>query len=110
MQRTHKSEWFLLVMAIVFFATGAAFYPHLPTEIISHWNAAGQANGTMSRAWGAFLLPIIFAIIALIFAAIPRIDPRRDNITKFRRYYDYFVVLFAVFFYYIYLLTLLKNV
>lgn len=104
-----KSEWFLIAIVIVFFATGAAFYPYLPAELATHWDAAGQVNGMMSRAWGVFLLPIIFVLIALIFTAIPRIDPRRDNIAKFRRYYDYFLVALAIVFYYIYLLTLFRN-
>jgi len=104
-----KSEWFLIIMVVVFFATGAWFYPQLPAQVASHWNAAGQVNGSMSRALGAFLLPIIFIILATLLFAIPRIDPRRENIAKFRRYYDWFVAAFAVFFYYIYLLTLLWN-
>src|ERR1700679_3688145 len=101
-----KSEWFLVVMAVLFFATGAAFYPHLPAEIATHWNIAGQVNGWMGRGWGVFLFPIIFVLVALILAAIPRIDPRRDNIAKFRGYYDYFLAAFSIILYYIYLLTL----
>ena len=110
MQRTHKSEWLLFIVAIAFFATGAAFYPHLPAQMASHWNAAGQVNGYMGRTWGVFLLPIIFAILAAMLAVIPRIDPRRENIAKFRRYYDYFLIVFSIFFYYIYILTLIWNI
>ena len=104
-----KSEWFLLGAAIVFLATGIAFYPYLPSEMASHWNAVGQVNGSMGRVWGVFLLPIIFLIIAIIFFAIPRIDPKRENIAKFRKYFDYLVIAFTIFFYYIYLLTLAWN-
>lgn len=105
-----KSEWFLIIMAVVFFATGAWFYPQLPAQIASHWNAVGQVDGTLPRAWGVFLVPGIFVILAALFFAIPRIDPRRENIAKFRSYFDWFVAAFAIFFYYIYLLTLLANV
>jgi uncharacterized membrane protein len=105
----HKSEWFLAVMVLVFFATGIALYPYLPAQIATHWDAAGQVNGSMAREEGAFLIPIIFLIIAAIFFAIPRMDPRRDNIAKFRKYFDYFLVAFGLLFYYIYLLTLFWN-
>jgi uncharacterized membrane protein len=104
-----KSEWFLVVMAVVFFATGAWFYPQLPAQIATHWNAAGQVNGMMSRTSGIFAIPIIFVILAAVFFAIPRIDPRRDNIAKFRGYYDAFVAILAIFLYYIYVLTLVWN-
>lgn len=106
----HKSEWFLIVVAIAFFATGASFYPHLPVQIASHWNAVGQVNGYMPRVWGVFLFPIIFLIVAALFFAIPRMDPKRENIEKFRRYFDYFLVAFSLALYYIYLLTLLFNI
>lgn len=105
-----KSEWLLLLAAAIFFATGFAFYPYLPDQIASHWNAAGNVNGYMPRAWGVFLLPIVFILIALVFMAIPRMDPKRDNIAKFRKYFDYFVEAFAAVFYYIYLLSLLWNI
>ena len=45
----------------------------------------------------------------LLFVAIPRIDPLKANIEKFRTFYDRFVVLFMVFFFYFYLLTILWN-
>jgi uncharacterized membrane protein len=105
-----KSEWFLIIMAVVFFATGAWFYPQLPAQVASHWNAAGQVNGSMSRALGAFLVPIIFTIIAAVFLAIPHIDPRRANIARFRTYFDWLVVAIALVLYYVYLLTLWWNI
>lgn len=108
--KLRPSEWFLLVAVIAFFVTGALFYPHLPPQIASHWGANGEVNGTMSRTAGVIIFPIIFTILALIFFLIPRIDPRRENIAKFRTYYDWFVTVFAVALYYIYILTLIWNV
>ena len=40
---------------------------------------------------------------------IPRIDPYKSNIEKFRKYYDNFVLLIIVFLFYIYLLTIFWN-
>lgn len=108
-KKLHGSEWFLIVAVVAFFATGAWFYPQLPAQIASHWNTAGQVDGTMSRFWGVYLFPLIFAVLALLLIAIPRIDPKRDNIAKFRKYFDYFVIAFALIFYYIYFLTLYWN-
>jgi uncharacterized membrane protein len=105
-----KAEWFLLVMAVASFIVAAAFYPYMPVLVASHWNAAGQPNGYTSRLWGVLILPIIFLIIAIILLLLPRIDPKRRNIEKFRKYFDYCLIAFAIFFYYLYLLTLIWNV
>jgi uncharacterized membrane protein len=105
-----KFNWFLIIAAVVFFATGALFYPYLPAQVASHWNAAGQVNGYLPRGWGVFVFPIVFVLIALIFSIIPYIDPRRENIAKFRRVYNWFVAAIALFLYYTYLLLLLPSV
>jgi uncharacterized membrane protein len=108
--RIHASEWFLILMAVVFFATGIAFYPYMPAQVASHWNAAGQVNGTLPRAWGVFIFPIIFVIVAALLMIIPRVDPKRENIKKFRKPFGLFLVAFSLVLYYFYLLTLMWSV
>ena len=44
-----------------------------------------------------------------LFLVIPVIDPLKANIAKFRQYFDWFIVLFLVFFEYLYILTILWN-
>jgi uncharacterized membrane protein len=104
-----KSEWFLMLVVVAAFITGAVAYPYLPAMVASHWNAAGEANGYASKFWGAFLLPIILLFVCALLFIVPRIDPRKENIAKFRKYFDVFVASLAVVFYYLYLLTLLWN-
>jgi len=81
----------------------------MPEQMASHWNAQGSVDGYTSRFMGVFLFPFIATGLALLFIAIPMIDPLKANIEKFRKYYDWFIVLFLLFFQYIYLLTLLWN-
>lgn len=69
--------------------------PSLPEQIVSHWNAAGQPDGTMSKTVSLALVPLLSALLLGLFALLPRIDPLRDNIAEFRRYYDWFVVVFT---------------
>jgi uncharacterized membrane protein len=69
--------------------------PSLPTQLITNWNAAGEPNGTMSKLLALWLFPALTAGILIVFAAIPRIDPLRENIAEFRSYYDWFVVIFT---------------
>jgi len=104
-----KTEWILLGVVVLGFAVGAWAYPQLPPTVTSHWDASGNPNGALPSFWGAFLFPIILAFIALIFFIIPRVDPKRDNIEKFRKYYDYFALSFIIIFFWIFLLFLEWN-
>ncbi|HKR66094.1 MAG TPA: SdpI family protein [Thermoanaerobaculia bacterium] len=52
------------------------FYNRLPDEVPIHWNAAGEVNGYASRATGAFLMPGILLLLAVLFPVLPRISPR----------------------------------
>ena len=47
--------------------------------------------------------------LALLFLAIPLIDPLKANIAKFRSYFDWFVAVFTGYMLFIYVLTLLWN-
>jgi uncharacterized membrane protein len=99
----------ILAIIIASFAIGIWLYPGMPGRIASHWNAAGEVDGYMPKFWGLFLMPLISAGLALLFVAVPRIDPLKKNIDKFRAYYDGFIVAVVVFFLYIYLLTILWS-
>jgi uncharacterized membrane protein len=64
----------------------------------------------MSKLWGLFFTPIVITGIAALFLVIPRIDPKKENIEKFRKYYDRFVILFLLFMVTVHLQILLWNV
>jgi uncharacterized membrane protein len=104
-----KKQIIILAIIVSSFAVALAVYPYLPERVASHWDAAGQVNGYASRFWGAFLAPIILAASYLLFLFIPKIDPKKENIQKFRPYFENFILAFVLFLYYIYLLTLFWN-
>jgi uncharacterized membrane protein len=107
--RVSKSVAAIAVLVLVFFVLGAALYPRMPELMASHWNSQGEADGTISRIWGVFLFPLIALGITLLLLAIPRIDPLRSNIQKFRSYYYGFIIAFLAYFLYVYALTLIWN-
>ncbi len=104
-----KSE--IIILGLIFFSLmiGIYFYPQMPDKMASHWNTQGQVDAYMSKFWGLFLIPFILIGLGLLFIAIPRIDPLKANIEKFRRYYDGFIVLFFVFMLSIYFWAILWN-
>ena len=99
----------MLIIVLAMFAVGGALFSQMPAQMASHWNAAGEADGTISRFWGMFLFPIISLGLLGLFLIIPRIDPLRANIQKFKSYYYGFIVVFLVYFFYVYILSLLWN-
>jgi len=54
-------------------------------------------------------MPAISTFLLLLFILIPKIDPLGENIAKFRRYFDTFVLLIIIFLFYLYLLTIFWN-
>lgn len=104
-----KINLILLAIIILSFAVGIYAYPQMPDQVASHWNAQGEVDGYMSKFWGVFLMPIISIGLFFLFFFIPKIDPLKANIAKFRKYFDAFIVLIFLFLFYVFLLTILWN-
>jgi len=98
-----------IIIAIAFIA-GAYFYPQLPSRIASHWDSAGQVNGYMNKFWGIFLLPIMMLGFFALYFIIPKVDPLKNNIQSFRKYYNILWIAIFIFFLYIFGITLAQNI
>ncbi|MBI2832711.1 MAG: SdpI family protein [Chloroflexi bacterium] len=107
--RFGKGEILILVVLLLSFGIAGYFYPQMPERMASHWNAQGQVDGYMSRFWGVFLMPVVSLGLSLLLLLIPKIDPLKANIEKFKRDYYGFVLVILVFMLYLYLLTLFWN-
>ncbi len=94
----------LLVAAAA--AAGFLLSAQLPDPMPSHWNAAGEVDGYMSKFWGIWMMPLMTLGITLLLAFIPAIDPLKSNIEKFRGLYNAFIIGFVVYMLYVYALTL----
>jgi len=105
-----KSEITILAIILLFFISAIYFYPQMPEKMASHWNFQGEVDGYISKFWGLFLMPLVLIGLALLFVAIPRIDPLKANIEKFRKYYDGFIILFFVFMLSIHFQVILWNI
>ena len=90
-------------------AIAVNFYPRLPEQLTTHWTINGVANGTTSKFWGVILGPIIVAIVYGLYLLIPRIDPKKNNIQSFQKYFDTFINLLLIFLTYIYSIIIAWN-
>jgi uncharacterized membrane protein len=105
-----KSRIIIIGIIILSFLAGVYFYPQMPEVVASHWNAQGEVDGYMPKSWGLFLMPLLLVGLFLLFLLIPKIDPLKENIKKFRRYFDGFTALLILFLFYVYLLTIFWNI
>lgn len=104
-----KTTLIISILIILSFVTATYLYPQMPEQMASHWNAAGEVDGYMSKFWGLFLMPIVLTVIVLVFTFLPKIDPLKKNVEKFRKYFDRFILIFTLFLLYIYVVTILWN-
>jgi len=107
--KNNKIHIAILTIILFSFAVAAFFYNRMPDRMISHWNAAGQANGYMTKCWALYLMPSISVLMYLLFLLLPKIDPMKKNFEKFRLWFDGLVLVIVTFLFYIYLLSLVAN-
>lgn len=93
----------LIMTAVMTFVA----YPVMPDVVASHWNAAGELDGTMPKFWGLILIPLLMYGFCALFAVLPCIDPLRKNYRKFQDYYEGFILVFSAFLFFIQLQIIL---
>ena len=81
MSRSFRILGLLLVTAG--FAYALAMSSSLPDRVPSHWDASGRVNGTMGKPWGVFIVPIVMALLWLLFQVLPRMSPRGFEMDSF---------------------------
>ena len=105
-----KVEAILIGLVLVSFMVSLYFYPLMPEKIAIHWNLQGQVDGYASKFPGLFILPSLLVGIVLLFITTPKIDPLKENIERFRKYYDGFIILFSAFMVFIHLYVISWNI
>jgi uncharacterized membrane protein len=84
----------ILIAAVI---ASVVVYGNLPASMPTHWNADGDVNGWSSRAFGAFLIPVMIAFFWLLMRFVPRIDPRGENFEKFGGAFDGIIIAVMLF-------------
>ncbi len=99
----------IAVFILASLAASLALSPQLPELMATHWDELGQANGYSSKSFGLYFLPAMQLGLAVLLYFVPQIDPRRENIRKFRGIYNTFLVIILGFFTYVHILSLVWN-
>ena len=76
-------KWIPLLIITAAVIASAIVYPKLPLTVPTHWDMLGRPNGWSSRVWGAWVIPIVMAVLWALMRVLPAIDPRGSNYAKF---------------------------
>ena len=71
---TRALNWGMIALA---FAVAAWLSPHIPDLVPTHWDARGRVNGYMPKPLGVYIVPLMMLALHGLFAALPRISPRK---------------------------------
>src|SRR5450756_1845627 len=77
-------KWIPLLIVVAAFVASAIVYPRLPEMVPTHWNGMdAQPDSWSSRAFGAWLTPVLLLGLWALVRILPAIDPRGANYAKF---------------------------
>ena len=87
-----KADVVIIGIVICSFIMNCIALPFMPSLIATHWDHRGLADGYMQKTFGLFMLNFIFAMMAVIFVVIPKIDQVKRQIEKISSYYYTFTI------------------
>lgn len=96
--RTGISRRVWLALALLGVANAAAHFvmmPSLPARIPMHWGADGAVNG-WGPQWAASALGVLPFVLLVLFALVPRMDPKGEAYARSGRFYSGFVIAFTL--------------
>lgn len=99
----------IIFTVILSFAISFYFYPLMPEKMASHWDAEGKVNGYMGKTSALLLIPCLLVFLALLLLILPAIDPLKQNIAKFQKYYYNFILLLFLFMLMVHIQMILWN-
>lgn len=80
--------WSALAIATMLAASWYA-WTQLPADaqLPIHWNIAGEVDGYAPKAMALLFAPAVAVLIVAVFAIVPLLEPRRENLNRGRTLY-----------------------
>lgn len=80
-----KTEFLPITLVVASIILGVYFYLHFPETVIMHWNFQGRPDGFGGRFTGAFAMPLMLALMYVLFLVFPSLDPKKDRYPEFEK-------------------------
>lgn len=82
-----KKHLFPLILIVLSMIAWIIAFPHLPSQIATHWDLKGNANGYSSRVGAMLSMVGLLVFLYVLFIFLPKIDPKNANYKYFTRGY-----------------------
>lgn len=89
------------VLIGISFAIATIALKTFPEEYATHWGPSGMADGFSKKGISLYMFPFFQIIMVALLTWVPKLDPKKENIEKFRSMYDVFIIAFVAFFTYL---------
>lgn len=107
---TRLTQMAVAVIIAVLFAVSWYVYPIAPDQIATHWNSYGVADGFASKSFGLFMMPALAAVIMAIIVMLVNTKPSKQTLQEVSGYIDMMLIVLALFFLYMHVITVAINV
>jgi uncharacterized membrane protein len=102
-----KSDWYILLIIFASLAFGLYVYPELPAKIPTHWDIHGQINGWSGKTFAVIFFPLLNLFVYTMMLLMPKLDPRKENYSRFSGAYRVIRMFLNIFLALLYLISLL---
>jgi uncharacterized membrane protein len=101
-------KYYIVCLALIFtcIVATAVLYPHLPSQVPTHWNIQGQVDRYRDKSTLLTIFPGVMLAMTGFLAAIPWLSPRHFEVEPFRSTYLYIMVAIVAFLAYLHALIL----
>ncbi|HKM05863.1 MAG TPA: DUF1648 domain-containing protein, partial [Sphaerochaeta sp.] len=78
-RKTDKTMLLTTLLCLLPLILSAFLYERLPSQIPIHFNLEGIADNYASKAFGAFILPLLLAFTNVLMQLVLNNDPKREQ-------------------------------
>lgn len=95
-----------ILIVVIMSLVWAYYYQLLPDTVPIHWDFQGNPDRMWSKLMHLIMFPVISLWLVLLFAFLPKLDPKKENYDKFWTAWEIFQFSILGFFFYIYLVSI----
>lgn len=107
--KNNWERWLLVGLTVASVVVSVVLYGMMPDQMVTHWGISGNPDGFMNKFWGMAMFPLMNLFMLGVYFFVPKFEPKKENLAKFRNDYDRLMLWIFGSLNYIFLLSYLYN-